>query len=211
MLCSKAYAYDDGDFQVWNTDSEEFKITDKSKITLEEEFRWADNASEFHYHHYDLGLSYSLKKYLSLGGGYRQVYELKRGKFKQEHEPYLAATLFYDCLGFKLDDRNRLEYRHFSYQRDAWRYRNKFTVRLPWKLAPLRKCASFEIQPYISDEIFVGFAAITELSQNRFSPGLSMNFTKNLKGEVYYMLQRTKSSGKWVDANILGTKIKTAF
>jgi hypothetical protein len=203
ILSSKVYAYDDGDFQVWNTNAEECKITDKSKITLEEEFRWADNANIFYYHHYDLGFSYVLKKYLSVGGGYRHVYELKRGKFKPENEPYLTATFSCDFLGFKFEDRNRLEYRHFDYQTDSWRYRSKFTIKLPWKLA--------SIQPYVADEIFVGFAGIKELNQNRFSSGLGINLTRNVKGEIYYMLQSSKSAGNWVDANILGTKIKIAF
>jgi len=38
-----------------------------------------------------------------------------------------------------------------------------------------------------------------------------MNLTENIKGEIYYMLQSAKSSGKWVDTNVLGTKIKIAF
>ncbi len=40
IITSLAYAYDDGDFQVWNTNAEEFKIDKYSKIAIEEEFRW---------------------------------------------------------------------------------------------------------------------------------------------------------------------------
>ena len=205
VLSVKAYAFDDGDFQVWNTDVQEFKINNDSKIALEEEFRWGDNANKFYYHHYDAGFFYNLKEYLNIGGGYRHVYELKGGEFKLENEPYVTATLLWDLKGFKFDDRNRLEYRHFDYQADSWRYRNKITVKLPWKFT------GFEIQPYLSDEIFIGFAGISELNQNRFSSGLCINLTKNVKSEIYYMLQSTKSSGKWVDANVLGTKLKIAF
>jgi len=39
MLAGRVYAYDDHDFQVWNTDVEEFKINKDAKIALEEEFR----------------------------------------------------------------------------------------------------------------------------------------------------------------------------
>jgi len=130
---------------------------------------------------------------------------LKKGTFKLENEPYVTTTLLWDLLGLKFDDRNRLEYRHFDYQTDSWRYRNKITVKLPWKFA------KFEIQPYLSDEIFIGFSTISELNQNRLSPGLSMNLTKNMKAEIYYILQNTKSSGKWKDTNVLGTKLKIAF
>ncbi len=205
LLAVKVYAYDDGDFQVWNTDVEEFKINNDSKIAVEEEFRWGKNASEFYYQHYDLGYFYNLEKWLNIGGGYRHVYELKRGKFESEFEPYLTATLLWGLLGFKFDDRSRIEYRYFNYSDDAWRYRNKITAKLPWKFTKL------EIQPYVSDEIFIGFSTISEFNQNRFSSGLSMNLTKNLKAEIYYTLQSAKSSGKWVDANVLGTKIKIVF
>lgn len=200
-----AYAYDDHDFQVWNTDIEEFKIDNDSKIALEEEFRWGDNADEFYYHHYDVGLFYNGKKYLHIGGGYRHVYELKKGKFKPESEPYVAATLLWGLKGFRFEDRNRIEYRYFDYQTDSWRYRNKLAIKLPWKFTKM------EVQPYLSDEIYIGFGGINRLNQNRFSLGLGMSPTKNIKTEIYYMLQSVKSSGDWVDANVLGTKLKLIF
>lgn len=205
MVILKVNAYDDGDFQVWNTDTEEFKISKDSKIVFEEEFRWGDNSDEFYYHHYDAGFFYNLKKYLNIGGGYRHVYELKKRKFKSENEPYLTATLFWGMKGFKFEDRSRMEYRHFDYQADSWRYRNKVTVRLPWKLTKM------EIQPYLSDEIHIGFGGTNQFNQNRFSPGVGMNLTKNIKAEIYYLLQSAKSSGRWADTNVLGTKLKLVF
>lgn len=205
LLATKIYAYDDGDFQVWNTDVEEFKINKDSKVAFEEEFRWGDNANEFYYHHYDVGFFYNLEKWLNVGGGYRHIYELKKEKFKLENEPYITLTLLWDLKGFKVEERSRIEYRHFDYQDDSWRYRNKATVKFPWKFTKM------EIQPFLSDEIFIGFDGISELNRNRFSSGLAMNVTKNLKAEVYYMLQASKSSGNWTDVNVLGTKLKIAF
>jgi len=205
MLAARAYAYDDHDFQVWNTDVEEVKINNDAKVAIEEEFRWGNNASELFYQHYDVGLFYNLKKYLNVGAGYRHVLDLKNGKFLTGNEPYMTTTLLWDLLGTKFDDRNRLEYRHFDYKTDSWRYRNKIMAKLPWKFTRM------EIQPYLADEVFVGFGAINEFNQNRFSSGIAMNLTKNIKAEIYYMLQSTKTSDEWVDANVLGTKIKIAF
>jgi hypothetical protein len=207
ILAFNAYAYDDNDFQVWNTEAEEFKVNKNAKIGLEEEYRWADNANIFYYHHYDIGFFYNLQKYLNIGGGYRHVYELKRGKFKLENEPYLTLSLLWELAGFKFEDRSRAEYRHFDYQDDAWRYRNKFTMKFPWKFTKL------EIQPYVSDEVYVAFEETDQLNQNRASAGLGLNLTKNLKAEVYYLLQSSKSrsTGEWSDANVLGTKLKIAF
>lgn len=200
-----AYAFDDGDFQVWNTDVEEFNVNKDSKVVFEQEFRWGDNADQFFYHHYDAGFFKKLKKNFNLGGGYRQVYELKKGKFVSEEEPYLSASLFWDILGANFEDRSRLEYRHFSFQADAGRYRNKITMGLPWKLTRLK------IQPFLSDEGLFSLGGTNMFNQNRFYAGLSAGLIKNVKLEVYYMLQSTRNPGDWVDANVLGTKLKLSF
>jgi hypothetical protein len=204
FLAAKVYAYDDGDFQIWNTDVEELKVNKDSKVAFEEEFRWGNNASEFYYQHYDVGYFYNLEKWLNIGGGYRHIYELKRGKFKLENEPYVTATLFWGLEGFKVEDRSRMEYRHFDYQADSWRYRNRFTLKLPWRLT------RFEFQPYVADEIFVELND-GSLSRNRLCAGLGFTLIRNLRGELYYMLQSTKGSEKWADVNILGAKLKIAF
>lgn len=189
ILNIKSYAYDDGDFQVWNTDVEEAKISKDAKIALEEEFRWGDNAGEFYYHHYDVGFFYNLKDYFNIGRGYRHVYDLKKGKFKLENEPYLTATLLWGLRGFKFEDRSRMEYRHFAYQSDSWRYRNKITLKLPWKFSGM------EIQPYLSDEVLVGFGTTNQLNQNRFSAGVGMNLAKNTKAEIIICCRAVKRRG----------------
>lgn len=205
FLAVKLYAYEDGDFQVWHIDSEELKINKEVKVVFEQEFRWGNSAKEFYYQHYDAGFFYRLKKYLDIGSGYRHILSKSKGKFLIENEPYLAAVLFWETSGFKFDDRSRLEYQHFDYKDDTWRYRNKLAVKLPWKFT------KFEIQPFLADEIFILFDDSQRLNQNRAFAGLGMMITKNLKGEIYYMLQTTKNSGKWTGINVLGTKLKLSF
>jgi len=202
---SYAYAYDDGDFQIWNTETEEVKIDNNTKVALEQEFRWADNANDFYYHHYDAGFAYTIEKYLNIGAGYRHIYELKSGKFKEENSPYITAALLWDFKGFKFEDKNRGEYRHFDYQADSWRYRNKFTVKAPWEFT------FFKIQPYIADEMLFNVSATNRLSQNRLSSGAGLSLTKNIKAEAYYMFQSTRNGSRWTDANVLGTKLKLTF
>ena len=46
-LCSNAGAYDNGDFQIWDTNAEDIKIGKDTKLTMEQEFRFGKNASEF--------------------------------------------------------------------------------------------------------------------------------------------------------------------
>ena len=199
-----AYAFDDGDFQIWHTENQDFKIKKDLKAALEEEFRFGDSAHSFYYHHYDIGLVYDLNKHLSLGVNYRQVYEKKGGKFREENRPHANAILKFDLSGFKLEDRNRIQYRHFDYQTDYWQYRNKLTVKFPLSLT------QFEIQPFLADEIFIDLND-NGFSRNRFYSGFGFKIIKNLKGEIYYLLQSSKGSSKWTDANVFGTKLKIAF
>ncbi len=205
FLTAKLYAYDDHDFQIWNTDVEELQLNKVLKLAFEQEFRWGNNASEFFYQHYDVGLFYDLNKYWSVGGGYRYVLNKSKGKFLVENEPYVVATFASQFAGFKYDDRSRFEYNHFDYKDDTWRYRNKLTIKSPWKFTGLA------IQPFISDEIFILIDDGQRLNENRAYAGLAFNITKNLKGEIYYMLRSTKSSNIWTEANVLGTKLKISF
>ncbi|MCX5712500.1 MAG: DUF2490 domain-containing protein [Candidatus Omnitrophica bacterium] len=203
-----ACAYDDHDFQVWNTDVVEWGINKKAKLSFEQEFRWGDNAGEFYYQHYDIGLSYRLNKNWGFGGGYRDIYELQSNIWRQSNEPYLTATYFLDKFGFSFDSRNRLEYRNFDYKTDSWRYRNKFRLKLPWKFTGLH------IQPYVADEIFAQFASsgTTQIHQNRLYGGLGVDMFKNFRVELYYMLKSDKGTdGEWIESNVLGTNLKLSF
>lgn len=201
-----AYPYDDGDFQVWNTEIEEIRINKSSKIILEQELRFGDDANELYYQHYDGGYSYDFNKHFTLGINYRQVYAKPKAhaKFQEENRPHLNAIMKYELFGCNLEDRNRLEYRHFNYQEDSWRYRNKFTIKLPWKFT------GFAIRPYLADEIFLNLNGI-DFNRNRFYCGFEFTIIKNLKGELFYMLQSTKSNGAWTQTNVLGPRIKIVF
>jgi len=199
------YAFNDGDFQIWHTENQELKLTDHSKMTTEEEFRWGGNASELFYHHYDFGTVCTVNKNLDLGVNYRQIYEKKSGEFKTENMIHANVTPKVEIWGFKLEDRNRFAYKHYGYQDDYSQYRNKVALKYPFPFFKL------ELEPYVANEIFVDFKKDGGFVQNRLYGGLGIAIIKGLKAEFYYLLQSKKSSGKWKDANVLGTKIKLSF
>jgi len=198
-------AYQDGDFQIWHTEVQEFKLSDGWRMPIEEEFRYGDSASELYYQHYDIGIARDINKYLTVIASYRQIYEGEKGKFKPEYQPNINIIPKFDLYGFKIDDRNRFELKLYDDNRaDLVEYRNKLTIRAPWKFTPIG------IQPYVSDEIFVTVNTMF-YRRNRFATGVTFDILKEIKGDVYYMLQSTKKSGRWTDANILGLKLKVAF
>jgi len=200
-----AYAYDNGDFQIWNTDYQNIKVAKNVKLAMEQEFRFGENATEFYYQHYDWGIVFGFDKMLDLGFCYRQVFERYKQKWRAENMPNVNATLKFDLWKFKFDDRNRIEYRHFRYKDDSIRYRNKFTLTFPLDFKRI------QVSPYSSDEIFIASDS-TGFDENRFCSGVEFGLTKYAKADLYYMFKSNKiKDNKWNSANVLGTKIRIAF
>lgn len=200
-----SYAYENNDFQIWNTDSEEVKIYKGVKFAMEQEFRFGENARELYYQHYDWGFVFAFHKMLDLGFFYRLVYEKVKRKWMEEDMPNVNATLKLDLWKFKFEDRNRIEYRHYRFKDDSLRYRNKFALKLPFDFMKMR------ISPYIADEIFVVSTGVG-YNENRFSAGAEFELTKYAKCGLYYMLKENRvKDDKWSWANALGINAKIAF
>lgn len=78
------FAFDDGDWQYWNTEDVSVKFSGDWKLAVEEEFRYGDQMSNFYYNHTDLGLTYSgLTDWFDLGINYRHIYEDKSSDWKR--------------------------------------------------------------------------------------------------------------------------------
>lgn len=205
LIGTNAYAYENGDFQIWNTDYQEVKVAKGVKFAMEQEFRFGENASELYYQHYDWGGVFCFDKMLDLGLSFRLIRDRYKHKWREEDMPNVNATLKFDLWKLKLDDRNRLEYRHFRYKDDSIRYRNKFTVKLPLDFARIK------ISPYSSDEIFIASDS-TGFNENRFASGIEFDLTKYIKADIHYMLKSNWIRGdKWNNTNVLGMKLKVAF
>ncbi len=200
------FGFDDGDFQFWSTAGASVNLSKNWAATFEEEIKFGDNAGHFYYHHTDLGFVYKgMADWVSVGFNYRQISEEDaKGIWREEHRPHLNATLTSKLFGLDVSDRSRLEYRDREIQKDIWRYRNKVTVRLPVELT------QFKLQPYLADEVFLNLAG-ERFDKNRFWSGFFVDLTKNIKGEIYYMLDSTKSGANWKETNVLGISLKVAF
>ena len=200
-----AYAYESGDFQIWNTDAQDLKIGKATKFTLEEEFRYGNKASELFYQHYDWGFAWAFDKRFELALGYRLIYEWYLTKWREEDDPYANLTWRQDIWKFRIEDRNRIEYRHFRWFPDQVRYRNRVVLKIPFEFKGMK------LAPYTSNEIFVSSNS-RGYNQDRFQSGLEIELNKYMKFDVSYMWQTTRGKGdKWYDANVLWLKDKVAF
>ena len=206
LISETCFASDDGDFQYWSKAGASFDIDKDWKFTFAEEFRLGNDAGDFYRHHSDLGLVYkSLVDWIDLGFNLRWVFEKdSEDKWRQENRPHLNITVKGKLYDFDVSDRSRFEYRDRENKKDFWRYRNKVTVKLPLELTALK------LQPYLADEVFINFNE-DDFNRNRLYSGLSLNLSKNIKAEVYYLWQSSRSGGDWKDLNVLGTQLKFSF
>ena len=198
------FAFEDGDLQLWNTNSIKTKLNKSLKIKVEEELRFGDNISELYYTHTDGGLTYGVNDNLDLGINYRQVFVKIKGEWKEEYRPHANATLKWVGQDLKFSDRSRLEFRMPEGEDDRWRYRNKLSVKFPWKWTDL------DIQPYVADEVFIDFDG-EKLNRNRLYAGFQMKLIEHLKADIFYLWQASEKSDKWTSYNVIGIKLKAFF
>jgi hypothetical protein len=206
LITEVCFAYDNGDFQYWSKAGLAFDINKDWAVTFEEEFRLGDNAGKLYYHSSDLGFLYrGFADWIDLGVNYGQVFEKDSSDvWRTEKRPHFNVTLKGQLFNFDLSDRSRLEYRDRENKKDVWRYRNKLTVKLP---AAFTK---FKLQPYVADEVFINFDK-EDFNKNRLYSGILFSLSKNIKGDIFYLWQSSKSDGNWEDINVLGTQLKFCF
>lgn len=204
LVSTTGVAYDNGDFQIWNTEKFKVKINEKLKFKAEEEFRWGDDALDFYYHHTDAGIVKKVNNYLDLGVNFRHITQKKNSEWKKEERPHINLKLKNKWQDFGFSSRSRLEYRIKEDSPDGWRFRNKFKTNTPWKLT------RFNINPYIADEIFLDLGEY-EFTRNRLYMGTDMHLIGRFTGDVYYLWQRTDKDSYWQDYHVLGIKIGVEF
>lgn len=204
------YAFDEGDWQYWNTESIEGNLTESIRTYMEAEFRFGDNVSKFYYQHTQLQLNFKINDWFILSPAFREVFELYNKSEAEddwfaEHRSMLNGTVKWEWDDWKLSNRARVSYRVFDIDKDdVWRFRNKLIVKSPWKWTAL------EINPWLADEIFLEEYK-DSIYRNRFYIGVGLKLIKHLKGDIFYLWQTTEKGNDWIDYNVFGTKLKLLF
>jgi hypothetical protein len=206
FISGVCFGYEDEGFQWWTYIEASTEITRDWKATFQQEMRLGDDGGNLYYEHSDLLFTYSgLADWLDLGAGFRLVYEKDSSDdFKRENRPHFDVTLKGTLFGCAVSSRNKIEYRDFADKKDLWRYRNKFTAKMPFELTPLK------LRPYTADEIFITLND-DNIDKNRLYFGAVMPLRKGVDLDIYYMWQASRSSGEWKDIEVLGTGLKFEF
>jgi hypothetical protein len=198
-------AIKDGDWQYWNGEEFEIKLQKKWKIKLEEELRFGESMGKLFYEHTQIGSFHDITPWFNLAAGYRDVF--CKGVHQWQHEAMPFGEVMFKSAwnGFNLSDKSRLEYRMLEARTDNWRYRNKVTLKLPWRFT------QFAIRPYVSNEFLIQMMKNDGYNENRLYGGLECTPWKNVSGDIFYLWQDLKRSAGWEDRNIFGSKLKISF
>lgn len=196
-------ASDRRDRQFWTVDAVECPITGAWKINIETEFHFDDHLNLLK-RQADIGVSLKAKKWLSISVNYKRAEEKANADWEIENRPYINATIFWKMGRLSLSERARLEYRIQEQADPMWRYRNKIRVGLPFQ------DTSINLEPYLSDEIFVIFNKIA-IEEHRILAGVAARLHNHIKVELYYMLKSENENYKWSDTTVMGVNILLAF
>lgn len=197
----------DGNAEYWQSIGLDFNMDEDWKITVRQELRVGKSGDDPYLHNTDVGLVYKgFADWLDVSLNFKKEFERdSSGKFRRENRPNINLMFKGELCGLKVGDRLRLEFRDKEKTEDLWRLRNKLTINLPFTLT------EFNLQPYISDEIFINLGEST-VNQNRFAAGLSFMLSENIKTNVYYLYKSSMSSSSgWIDTNVIGTSVVFVF
>ena len=207
IVGSNCFGSTDGNAEYWQEIGFDFNMDKDWKVTIREELRVGKSGDDPYAHKTDVGLVYrSLGDWIDVSLSFKKKFERdSSGKFRGENRPHINFMFKGEMFGCKLGDRVRLEYRDKETTEDYWRFRNKFTINSPFTLT------EFNLQPYISDEIFINLGE-SAVNQNRFAAGLSFKLSENIKTNVYYLYKSSMSSSSgWIDTNVIGTNVVFVF
>jgi len=192
------------DWEIWPGNTAKLKINDKTSFRFIEQFRTNDNMSTFYQYVMYAGVYTKLHKYFDAAAWYKFVESKVDQHWEDSHRVDVDGIIKYtvEPLELKLSNRSRLEYNITS---DSWVYRDR--IKVSGGLEIFNK----KFTPYVFNELFFSLGSKGQYNENRANLGMSTDFLFDTKLTFYYMARTKKSSGKWVNANVLGVNVGMSF
>jgi len=148
---------------------------------------------------YDIGLGYSLNDHWTISLNYKQEYERDTEGWLIEKRPHINLKYRWQWGPFRLENRNRTEFRFKENSDYVTRYRNKLSINIPlhWLMKQYNLYFANELFYNLNDEGF---------NRNRFYVGFFRNF-KKFKPEIFGFWQYSEDDPSWVSEFILAFKL----
>jgi hypothetical protein len=191
----------DADWQLWNFESVDVKLSPLVNIRLDEGFKINDDISRFYYQYSDPAIIYRKFTWLTSAIAYRLAFVRTGDVWLWECRPYVYLTPQFTWRDWTLSGRSRLGWNHRQNTKDIWRcrYQLMLTRRIQLFSISLKNSMFYEIFWNISNE---------EISQHRYNIGLNAGLLSNLNLRLFFMRIVTKKGGSWADNDIIGIGLR---
>lgn len=179
------------DFGIWYGISAEHKLAKKLELDLSTNIRTFSNASKIEEAFLEGGLTYNLKKHLSVAGSYRLSKNIENN-----NSLYFQHKMFFDFRGSlplgKIDFSGRLRFqtRTRTYIRNESDKLPDYTGRI--KLKVVYKTPTFPVNPYVYAETFCPMFSDKSgtIGKTRFAAGIEISIVKKHSVDFEYIFQR---------------------
>ncbi|MCB1106906.1 MAG: DUF2490 domain-containing protein [Chlamydiia bacterium] len=199
---------ENGDFQVWNTDTLHVKMGRQTTLKGQTEFRYGRDGSKLYYKHYQGGVLFTCSPRTLLEFAYRHTYLRKDHKWGVVYNPLVDLTFQTQSRrGFYIGDRSRLQYlifdKHLGHK-GRWLYRNRLEI------IPAVRLTRRKIAPFIADEIF--WHEGRGIMENRAEIGLKIPYHQRTQLNLSYLYRNLKNLDKtWIHHNVLWVHFSLHF
>lgn len=197
-------AFADRDWEYWSRYSFELPLNKKVSYLIKPEWRIKDDMTDKYLFKLEQAVAFKLNKFLELAPYYVWQESKTKGNYDRSDLVYLDVTgkiLLKEVFDLRIIDRLRYQY---NFDKELTVFRNSSRLTKSFKIK------SFEVSPFIEDEIFYDTKQ-DKLNENWASAGMSLALNKNSNIAVSYLLDTKKKGNDWAYANVLVTSLNIKF
>ena len=188
------------DAGLWASINVEKKLTSKFALTLTEEARMNENISELGTAFSEIGATYKIKKYISIGVSYRFIQHRRVDDFYSFRHRYMIDLVLKKKIkkfAFTLRERFQTQYADLNSSENGkvpdYYLRNKLTVKYDFDK---------KYTPFIAAELFYQLSNQkgNEIDNTRYSAGFEYKFNKKVSVDLFYLINREINvNDPWTD------------
>lgn len=202
LMCIFSIAYGkETEWEDWGNLQISKGLQNNLSASFKTELRYRDSFDQY-FNYFDLGLSWKAKRWVSFSANFRHITKESGSQWVYEYWPYGDVKFTGKYNSFVLSNRSRFEVR-IKEDDNVYVFRDKIDIKFP-------KFTPFNLQPFISDDVFYDFEA-AEIFRNRVHLGLSFPIRGGLSSALSYILESNWKNDVRSDKNILKLDLKYKF
>jgi len=193
LFCPFLLIAQEQDFQQWSKIGVSYDFNKDLSVSLDQAFRFRENASLADVSFSNLSLKYDFIKKWSVAIGYRYITD-----FDLSQNSFISQRVYTDINYSKKKKRWRIKNRfRYQYQDENFTLRDKIFLSYNIKKTPLEPFTNFEL-----------FFKDSEFKKWRYTLGVSHPFLKEFDIDAFYRLQESFNTNNPKQLHILGLRME---